>query len=159
MQMAELDCLFCKIVAGELPSHKVWEDENHLAFLTIFPNIPGFTVVATKEHYPSYIFDQPTAVASGIFNAAGKVAQLLDNRFSDVGRCGLMFEGFGVDHLHAKLFPMHGTKLTEWKQIASDVDKVFSKYEGYISSHNGPRADDSELAKLAAFLRGEREDY
>ena len=53
------DCIFCKIVKGEAPCHKIWEDKNHLAFLSIFPNTEGFSVVVTKKHYPSYVFDLP----------------------------------------------------------------------------------------------------
>ena len=57
-----MDCIFCKIVNGEVPCHKVWEDEKHLAFLTIFPNTEGVTVVIPKKHYPSYVFDLPRDV-------------------------------------------------------------------------------------------------
>lgn len=53
------ECIFCKIVKGEEFVHKIWEDEKHLAFLSIFPNTEGFSVVVTKEHYPSDTFDLP----------------------------------------------------------------------------------------------------
>jgi diadenosine tetraphosphate (Ap4A) HIT family hydrolase len=143
------DCIFCNIVAGEAPSHKIWEDEDHLAFLTIFPNTPGFTVVITKQHHPSYAFDNADAVLIGLVLASKKVAKKIDAAFEDVGRTGLMFEGFGVDHLHAKLFPMHGTKSDAWKQHRSHVDTFFQQYEGYMSSHDSKRADDAELSKIA----------
>lgn len=143
------DCIFCKIVRGEAPCHKVWEDDKHLAFLSIFPNTPGFTVLITKEHLPSYFADNQEEVLSGLVNAAKKVAKLIDSGLDDVGRSGLIAEGFGVDHLHLKLFPMHGTKTSEWQQHNSHIDKIFDKYEGYISSHNGPRADDNDLEIIA----------
>ena len=57
-----MDCIFCKIVKGGAPSHKIWEDEKHLAFLSIFPNTEGFSVVITKEHFPSYPFNLPEDV-------------------------------------------------------------------------------------------------
>ncbi|MEK7611310.1 MAG: HIT domain-containing protein, partial [Patescibacteria group bacterium] len=104
------DCIFCKIVKGELPAHRIYEDGKHLAFLSIFPNTEGFSVVITKEHYSSYAFDLPDEILKDLIIAAKKVAKLLDSKLSDVGRTGLIFEGFGVDHVHAKLFPMHGTK-------------------------------------------------
>jgi hypothetical protein len=67
----------------------------------------------------------------------------------------MIFEGFGVDHVHAKLFPMHGTaELQEWRQMNSDVDKYFDEYEGYISSHDGELADADALAHLADSIRG-----
>ena len=55
-------CIFCNIVNGAAPCHKIWEDEKHLAFLSIFPNTPGFSVVITKRHYPSYAFRLPDDV-------------------------------------------------------------------------------------------------
>ena len=70
-----------------------------------------------------------------------------------VGRTGMIFEGFGIDHAHAKLFPMHGTKMPEWKPLKSNADKYFKKYEGYISSHDYKRADNDKLAELAKKLR------
>ena len=85
--------------------------------------------------------------------AAKKVAELLDAKLDDVGRTGMIFEGFGIDHIHAKLFPMHGTKMPEWKPIESSVDKYFEKYEGYISSHDYKHADDNELEKLAEKIK------
>ena len=149
------DCLFCKIAAGEIPCHKIWEDEKHLAFLSIFPNTEGFSVVITKEHYDSYAFDLPENILSELTLAAKKVGKLLDGKFDDVGRTGMIYEGLGVNHIHAKLFPMHGTKTEEWKAFHSNVDKYFEKYEGYISSHDWHRADDAKLAELAAKIRGE----
>lgn len=52
-------CIFCQIVRGEAPCHKIWEDDEHLAFLSIYPNTDGFSVVIPKRHYPSYAFDMP----------------------------------------------------------------------------------------------------
>ncbi len=147
------NCIFCKIVRGEAPAHKIWEDEKHLAFLSIFPNTEGFSVVITKEHYPSYAFDLPEIVLGELTAAAAKVGKLLDAKLGDVGRTGMIFEGFGVDHVHAKLFPMHGTKSPEWRPIKSDISKYFEKYEGYISSHDYERGDDTELGDLAKKIR------
>lgn len=147
------DCIFCKIVRGEAPCHRIWEDPAHLAFLSIFPNTEGFSVVIPKRHYPSYAFEAPDDVLASLVLASKTVGRLLDGGLVDVGRTGLVFEGFGVDHLHAKLFPMHGTKLKEWKPIKSGVDKFFHRYEGYISSHDHVRADDGKLADLARRIR------
>lgn len=147
------DCIFCKIVRGELPAHKIWEDKKHLAFLSIFPNTEGFSVVIPKKHYSSYAFDATEKVLADLVSASKKVAKLLDKKLTDVGRTGMMFEGFGVDHLHAKLFPMHGTSAKNWQPRASKVNKYFQKYAGYISSHDFKRADDKKLAKLAKKVR------
>lgn len=150
------NCVFCQIVSGSLPSHKVWEDEEHLAFLSIYPNTEGFTVVIPKKHYPSYIFDLSDDVMNKLMIATKKVGKLLDIKLEDVGRTALIFEGFEIDHIHSKLFPMHGTKTKDWHPILNSLGepKYFNKYEGYISSHNGKRADDQALATLAEQIRG-----
>lgn len=149
------DCIFCQIVKGKVPSHKIWEDEKHIAFLSIYPNTKGFTVVIPKTHYPSYAFDLPNDVLTDLMLAVKQVAKLLDRKLEDVGRTGMIFEGFGVDHIHAKLFPMHGTaNMKEWQELKSNVDKYFEKYEGYISSHDYKRADDKELAEITQKIRG-----
>lgn len=147
------DCIFCKIVKGEAPSYTIWEDQDHLAFLTIFPNTEGFTVVITKEHYDSYAFDLPDDVLSKLVLASKVVGKLLDEKLDDVGRTGMIFEGFGVNHVHAKLFPMHGTQKGERKQNIGKPDKFFDTYEGYISSHDYKRADDAWLAKTAKKIK------
>ncbi|MBU2496984.1 MAG: HIT family protein [Nanoarchaeota archaeon] len=148
------ECIFCKIVKGEIPCHKIWEDEKHLAFLSIFPNTDGFSVVITKEHFPSYAFDLPDHILSDLVIASKKVAKLIDSKLEDVGRTGMILEGFGVDHVHTKLFPMHGTaNVKKWKEIKSNVDKFFKKYEGYISSHDYKRENDEKLKKTAAKIR------
>jgi len=146
-----MDCVFCKIVLGEIPSHKIWEDERHIAILSIFPNTPGFTVVLTKEHKPSYVFDNDDKTLVDLVLATKKVAKLLDASFEDVDRTGMFFEGLGVDHLHSKLSPMHGTgDMGKWKPLISKTEKTFfEKYPGYLSSHDAEKADDKELAKIA----------
>ncbi len=148
------ECIFCKIAKEEAPCHKIWEDEKHLAFLSIFPNTEGFSVVIPKKPYPSYAFDLPNNVLEELVLASKTVAKLLDSKLKDVGRTGMIFEGFGVDHVHTKLFPMHGTaNMKEWKPLKSSVDKYFDKYEGYISSHDYKRADDTVLAEIAKKIR------
>ena len=154
-EMASRTCLFCDIVSGKVPAHRIWEDEKHFAFLSIFPNTSGFSVVITKEHKPSYAFENDDQTLSDLVLATKKVAKLLDTAFDDVGRCGMFFEGFGVDHLHSKLFPMHGTaNMQKWEQIESDrPDVFFDQYPGYLSSHDSSRADDKELEMLAEKIK------
>lgn len=149
--MHTIPCPFCQIAQGQAKAHIVWSDEKHLAFLSIFPNTKGFTVVIPREHYPSYTFDLPDLVLQDLVLASKKVAKLLDRAFEDVGRTGLIMEGFGVDHVHTKLIPMHGTgDMQNWQPIHSAQTKFFDAYEGYLSSHDCARADEEELARIAA---------
>ena len=153
--------IFHKIVSGEVPCHKVWEDDQHLAFLSIFPNTEGVTVVIPKNYEPSYFAESSDEALSALILAAKKVAKLLDSKLPDVGRTALVFEGYGVNYLHAKLFPMHGTNNMAWRPIESPNLKnvVFDKYPGYISSHDARLEDENFLAGLAAYLRGDSDTY
>lgn len=147
------DCIFCKIVSGDAPNHTVWEDADHLAFLSIFPNTEGVTVVIPKAHHSSYVANVSDDISSALLSAAKKVARGIDAAYRDVDRCGLVFEGFGIDHLHVKLFPLHGTKSDNWKKRESNIDKYFDDYEGHISSHDYKREDDAKLARIAEKIR------
>jgi histidine triad (HIT) family protein len=146
-------CVFCQIAQGQAPAHIVWEDDQYLAFLSIFPNTEGVTVVIPKKHYPSYAFDLPPDVLAELVLAAQQVGKKLDAAFTDVGRTGLVFEGFGVNHVHAKLFPLHGTQAPDWKPHSTPVRTFFPEYPGYLSTHDGERADDQALSRLAERLR------
>lgn len=152
--MRKPDCVFCKIVEGEISAYTVWEDADHLAFLSRHPNTEGFTVLVTKDHYDSYYAELSDEVLAGLTKAAKSVALLLDQKLDDVGRTGMIFEGFGVNHMHAKLFPMHGTKGEEWKQRLADINTYFDHYEGYISSHDGAEASAEELERVAKKITG-----
>ena len=66
------NCIFCKIVAGEIPSNKVWEDEDFVAFLDIKPNNLGHTLLVPKAHYKN-IFDLP----DNLLDKLGKRIQLV----------------------------------------------------------------------------------
>jgi histidine triad (HIT) family protein len=148
------DCIFCQMVRKEMPCHMLWEDEKYMAFLSIFPNTEGVSVVIPKEHVGSYVFDAPDSIVEGLMRAARKVARGIDGALDDVGRTGMVFEGFGVDHLHAKLFPMHQTAdMKEWKPIESPRKEFYEAYPGFLSSHDAERKNDAELEKTAQRIR------
>ncbi|MBR1734996.1 MAG: HIT family protein [Alphaproteobacteria bacterium] len=146
------DCLFCQIVAGKSPIHKIWEDEEHLAFLSIYPNTLGAAVVIPKKHFDSYAFHMPDEELAKLTIKSAIVGRLLDAAFDDVARTAMVYEGFGINHVHAKLFPLHYTNQKNWTPIHTDYNKYFDKYEGYVSSHeyHGPNPD---LAALAEKIR------
>lgn len=148
------NCLYCNIVKNSIPSHKIWENDKFLAFLSIFPNTEGFTILISKEHYSEYIFDLPDDLLNDFILAAKTVAKILDTKLDDVGKTGLIFESTGIDHAHIKLIPMHGTKnINKWKPTIAYLDKYFKKYEGYLSSHDSQRKSDKELEKVAKKLK------
>lgn len=74
--MRKDDCLFCKIVAGEIPSTKVYEDDRVLAFEDVSPMMPVHTLIVPKEHYDN-IGDNITDEEMGyLFNTVKKVAEI-----------------------------------------------------------------------------------
>jgi len=144
-------CIFCKIVKGEIPSFKIWEDKGHIAILDIFPNTKGMTLIIPKKHYDSYAFNMPKKAYSNLMLTSKKVGLLLDRKLK-VARTALVMEGMGVNHVHIKLYPLHGID-AQFKEILSAERKYFDKYDGYISTVLGPEADKSELEKLAGLLK------
>lgn len=96
-------CLFCLIVNGKLPCHKVWEDEHFLAFLSIHAIKEGHTLVIPKKHFP-YTFEIPDSDYTDFWVAAKKVATLLKSKLSPkTGKIGSIVYGMDVDHAHIHL--------------------------------------------------------
>ena len=97
------DCLFCKIIAGDIPSAKVYEDETVLAFRDINPQAPTHVLVIPKEHIASAgeICAENAAVVAHCLEVAAEVARLegLTGGFRLVSNCG-PDAGQTVNHLH-----------------------------------------------------------
>lgn len=125
-----MKCIFCQIVEGTAPAHLIWQDDKHIAFLSSHPNTQGFSVVIPRKHYSSYAFDLPDEALTDLTLAAKEVGKLLDQKFADVGRTALVYEGFGVDHVHAKLIPLHGTNQPEWSQSLQIMTSISRSISG-----------------------------
>jgi len=145
------DCIFCKIAGGEIPCAKIWEDKDYLSFLDINPNTKGMALVIPKKHFNSYTIDMNDEDYNKLFLAAKKVAKLLDKKLK-VKRTAIVMEGLGVNHAHIKLYPIYGLD-NKFKEIWAPEKIYFEKYQGYISTQLGPKADISELNKLAKEIR------
>ena len=108
-----MDCLFCKIVAGEIPSNKVYEDEKILAFRDIAPMAPTHILVIPKEHIPSVdgINEENAAVVAHIFSKIPAIAAAegLAKGYRVVSNCGAD-AGQTVKHLHFHI--LGGRELT-----------------------------------------------
>lgn len=155
--MIKADCIFCKIVKGEIPSVKVWEDEKHIAILDVFPNTEGMTLVLPKEHFDSYSFEMPDNSYKEFFVAAKKVAKLLENGLK-VQRVALVMEGMGVNHAHVKLYPLHGLNDKFVPNLKKEI-VYFDKYPGYVATHVGPKRTMEELQKVADKIKaGNKKD-
>jgi histidine triad (HIT) family protein len=78
------NCIFCSIIAGDIPAHKVYEDAGYLAFLDIFPASKGHTLIIPKAHHAD-IHSMPADIYGGMAAIAKKVADLLMNKLSSEG--------------------------------------------------------------------------
>lgn len=95
------NCIFCKIVKGEIPCYKVYEDDSFLAFLDINPRNPGHTLVIPKEHY-RWVWDVPNS--GSYFKAATKVANAIKKAMNADLVMSVVY-GDEVPHAHIWLLP------------------------------------------------------
>jgi histidine triad (HIT) family protein len=109
-----MDCLFCKIAAGEIPSTPYYSDENVYAFADIDPQAPFHAIIIPRKHIKSAacITSENSGTVARVFEAAAKIAaeQGLDNGFRIVNNCG-EDGGQTVEHIH---FHMLGKRAMAW---------------------------------------------
>lgn len=104
------DCIFCKIINGDIPSAKVYEDEDVYAFLDISQVTKGHTLVIPKEHCKD-IYDTNANVAEKLFSRIPKIATAIKDAYQPVGMNTLNnngeHAGQSVFHLHIHLIPRY----------------------------------------------------
>jgi histidine triad (HIT) family protein len=99
------DSIFTRIIKGEIPCHKVYEDDRTFAFLDIHPVQPGMTLVISKTQAETFL-DLDDEDYAALWDAVKKVAQRLKEVFPDKKRIGIQVEGLDVPHVHVKLIPI-----------------------------------------------------
>ena len=145
------DCIFCKIIKGEIDSAKIWENEEFLAILDGNPNTKGMALVLSKNHYDSYIFDMPDEAYQKFMLAVKKMIKILEKGLN-VKRVAMVMEGMGINHAHIKLYPLYGLD-EKFKETWAKDRIYFDKYEGYISTQLGPQVALDDLKKLAEEIK------
>lgn len=105
--------IFTKIIAGEIPCYKVFEDENHIAFLDINPVAPGHTLVVPKREEP-YIFNLSEEETDRLWRFARKVAKALGEAVP-CKRVGVAVIGLEVPHAHIHLIPLNSEADMDFK--------------------------------------------
>lgn len=105
-----MDCIFCKILKGEIPNYTVNEDENVLAFLDIYPHAKGHTIVIPKVHAET-IFDLNEELLSSFYVAVKRTMEKLQDRLQpdgfNVGWNQNEVAGQVVPHLHMHIIPRY----------------------------------------------------
>ena len=97
--------IFSKIIAGEIPSYKIAEDENFFAFLDIFPLVEGHVLVVPKIETDKF-FDLPDDYLAKMLVFAKPIAHAIEKAFK-CNRCGLSVIGLEVPHAHLHLAPIN----------------------------------------------------
>jgi histidine triad (HIT) family protein len=123
------DCIFCKIVAGELPSLVVAEDDHSVAFLDVNPATPGHTVVVPKEHHRDLLTIEPPALEATLATAQ-RVARTLSEKLDTVGVN--LLNNCGADawqtvfHFHVHVVPRYAEDALRlpWIPAPGDRDEI-----------------------------------
>ena len=121
--MKNKDCIFCKIITGEIPAVKIYENQKVTAFLDTNPIKPGHVLVLPKKH-TDYLFDLDDGEYAELMLESKKVAKILKNKLHSK-RIGLAVEGFGVPHVHVHLVPVNrGNELNPEKAKHVDIEEL-----------------------------------
>lgn len=124
------NCIFCKIINGEIPSMKVYEDDICLAYLDINPDSDGHTLIIPKTHYKD-IYDIPSDTLTHIYETAKDIMRLLEeklgcNGFTLVQNNGSIQE---VKHYHLHIKPYYDnkktTELIKHKELIKDPKEIY----------------------------------
>lgn len=101
-----MSCIFCKIIAKEIPAHIIYEDDDFLAFLDIRPQSPGHTLIIPKKHY-RWVWDVPNL--SDYFDVVSKIALAQRKAFNQEHILSKIV-GEEIHHAHVWVFPSDVTK-------------------------------------------------
>jgi len=135
------DCIFCKIVKGDIPSFKVYEDDTVFAFADINPISDGHTLIIPKKHAEN-IWEIPADDLAAIHRASKKVADALKSSLNLDGVAVLQLNGRGVNqvvmHYHLHLIPhISGNPkfvMTDWELKPGNMDVIRKNAEKIASA-------------------------
>lgn len=113
------NCIFCKIINGEIPAYKVYEDDNFLAFLDINPQSPGHTQVIPKEHH-RWVWDVPNV--GEYFEVVRKVAKAQQKAFETDWILSKIV-GEDIEHAHIWVFPNNNVE-GDKKDFQTNLKKI-----------------------------------
>ncbi|MCK9415124.1 MAG: HIT family protein [Candidatus Dojkabacteria bacterium] len=104
------ECIFCKIIKGEIPSQKIYEDDDVLAFLDVNPVEKGHTLIITKEHYHT-ILDIPEELLTKVYAVTKKLTMAISKAFEiedfNILQNNGIRAGQTVSHYHVHIIPRH----------------------------------------------------
>jgi histidine triad (HIT) family protein len=124
-------CIFCKIITGDIPCLKIYEDQNYLAFLDISQFTPGHTLVVPKTHY-RFVWDHPH------IGEYYQVIQKIADHYRKVGYefVDSLVLGRMIPHAHVHLIP-HNDEVSDYRKIISGFDSLINDPSRHPSSEVG----------------------
>jgi len=125
--------IFTKIINGEIPSYKIAEDENYLAFLDVNPNAKGHTLCIPKQEI-NKIFEMDEELYLGLMKFSRKVAQAIEKSI-DCKRVGMAVVGLEVPHVHVHLIPLQDMDDMRFQRKVSLEKEVFEEIAQKIASN------------------------
>jgi histidine triad (HIT) family protein len=139
------DCIFCKIVRGEIPSFKVYEDERVFAFMDINPISNGHTLIIPKVHAEN-IWEMTPEDLSAVMNAAKKIGEAIREVLHPEGMACLQLNGRAVNqvvmHYHFHLIPRSSGEgeltMTQWQLVPGDMGKIGETARQIATCLSGP---------------------
>ncbi len=128
------DCIFCKIIKGEIPCYKVYEDKNVLAFLDIKPATKGHTLVIPKKHFKT-IYETDDKSLTSLVLAIKKLAPKIQEALNARG-IHLVVAGEDVPHTHVHIIPRFendGIKWPDTKDLKKeDAENIIKKIKEHV---------------------------
>lgn len=118
------DCLFCKIINHEIPSYTIYEDEDFLAFLDIFPKTKGHTLVIPKRHI-QWVWDFDNI--GKYWEVVGKIARHLREKSEEKVVRSLVY-GVEVPHAHVHLMPGIADEFSGQQLSGAEMEKLRQKF-------------------------------
>lgn len=118
----KMDCIFCKIILGKIPSYKIYEDDEILAFLDVNPVQPGHTLIIPKEHTLD-VNTISNEVLIKILDKARDISNLLSDKMNADGFTLVQNNGIAqeVKHFHLHVIPKYN------KKVKMDIEDVYNK--------------------------------
>ena len=123
------DCIFCKIIKGEIPSYTIYEDDKMKAFLDVTPVSNGHVLLITKTHYKNFL-DTPDELIKDMYHIIKtKIYPLLEEKLKITG-LSICQIGKDVNHYHIHLIPQYEKEEFDFKynkENIKDVEEIYNK--------------------------------
>lgn len=135
-----MDCIFCKIIEGEIPSYQIYEDEHVMAFLDITQGTPGHTLVIPKNHVKN-VYELDEITSTNVFKVVPKIANAIKLAFDPIGLNIINNNDQplqSVFHFHLHLIPRYendGMKLSTVNNYGKIPHETFLEIKNNITKH------------------------